>query len=394
MNEPLSSERQGGGHVIRVAHVAGFSDTSASGVDHMVFGLVSHLDPDGVRAEVWDLNPSHASVTERRVGSVSVFQLPSRTRVRGSLLGLPEATRRFIRGRRDGIDLLHLHSVFIPENVWVARFARLPYVLTPHGGYSPRVLAGNNRIAKFVWMRMWERDYVRNASMIHAVSPQELEELRATFGACPFVFVPNAIDLPAVGTSPADRMLGPSKRIVFLGRLAIDHKGLDILLEGYANYVRQQGDTDTELIVAGPDFRSGRDELEALAASLLPSGHVRFTGPLFGRDREALLGSAYVFVHTSRWEGMPFAILEALATGCPVLVTPATNLGDYVEEFGAGVVVDGSAQSVSEGLRKILETPTERYEAHCAAARRLASARFTWPNVAGQMIAEYRKILG
>jgi glycosyltransferase involved in cell wall biosynthesis len=241
---------------------------------------------------------------------------------------------------------------------------------------------------------MWERDYVRNASMIHAVSPQELEELRATFGACPFVFVPNAIDLPAVGTSPADRMLGPSKRIVFLGRLAIDHKGLDILLEGYANYVRQQGDTDTELIVAGPDFRSGRDELEALAASLLPSGHVRFTGPLFGRDREALLGSAYVFVHTSRWEGMPFAILEALATGCPVLVTPATNLGDYVEEFGAGVVVDGSAQSVSEGLRKILETPTERYEAHCAAARRLASARFTWPNVAGQMIAEYRKILG
>jgi glycosyltransferase involved in cell wall biosynthesis len=394
MNEPLSSERQGRGHVIRVAHVAEFSETSASGVDHMVFGLVSHLDPDGVRAEVWDLNPSHASVTERRVGSVSVFQLPSRTRVRGSLLGLPEATRRFIRERRDGIDLLHLHSVFIPENVWVARFARLPYVLTPHGGYSPRVLAGNNRIAKLVWMRMWERDYVRNASMIHAVSPQELEELRATFGARPCVFVPNAIDLPAVGTAPTDRMLGPSRRIVFLGRLAIDPKGLDVLLEGYANYVRHHRDTDTELIMAGPDFRSGRAELEALAASLLPSGHVRFTGPLFGRDRDALLGSAYVFVHTSRWEGMPFAVLEALATGCPVLVTPATNLGDYVEEFGAGVVVDGSAQSVSEGLRKILEIPAEHYEAHCAAARRLSSARFTWPIVAGQMTAEYRKILG
>jgi glycosyltransferase involved in cell wall biosynthesis len=394
MNERPSSERQGRGHVIRVAHVAEFAETSASGVDHMVFGLVSHLDSDGVRAEVWDLNPSHASVTERRVGSVSVFHLPSRTRVRSSLLGMPEATRRFIRERRDGIDLLHLHSVFIPENVWVARLARLPYILTPHGGYSPRVLAGKNRIAKFVWMRMWERDYVRNASMIHAVSLQELEELRATFGARPFVFVPNAIDLPAVGTAPADRMLGPSRRIVFLGRLAIDHKGLDILLEGYANYVRNKRDTDTELIVAGPDFRSGRNELEALAASLLPSGHVRFTGPLFGREREALLGSAYIFVHTSRWEGMPFAVLEALATGCPVLVTPATNLGDYVEEFGAGVVVDGSAHSVSEGLRRILEIPAERYEAHCAAARRLASARFTWPIVAGQMTAEYRKILG
>jgi glycosyltransferase involved in cell wall biosynthesis len=394
MNEPLSSERQAYRHVIRVAHVAGFSESSASGVDHMVFGLVSHLDSDDVRAEVWDLNPSHASVTERRAGSVKVFQLPSRTRAQSSLLGLHEATRRFIRERRDSIDLLHLHSVFIPENVWVARSARLPYVLTPHGGYSPRVLAGNNRIAKFVWMRMWERDYVRNASMIHAVGPQELDELRATFGPCPFVFMPNAIDLPAVVTAPADRMRGPSKRIVFLGRLAIDHKGLDVLLEGYAGYVRHQPDTDTELIVAGPDFRSGRDELEALAASLLPGGHVRFTGPLFGRDREALMGSAYVFVHTSRWEGMPYAVLEALAAGCPVLVTPATNLGDYVEEFGAGVVVDGSAQSISKGLRKILDIPPERYEAHCAAAHRLASARFTWPIVAGQMTAEYRKILG
>jgi glycosyltransferase involved in cell wall biosynthesis len=394
MNEPLSSERQAPGHVIRVAHVAGFSETSASGVDHMVFGLVSHLVSDGVRAEVWDLNPSHASVTERRVGSVSVFQLPTRTRVRSSLLGLPEATRRFIRERRDGIDLLHLHSVFIPENVWVARFARLPYVLTPHGGYSPRVLAGSNRIAKFVWMRMWERDYVRNASMVHAVSRQELEELRDTFGARPFVFVPNAIDLPTVDTAPADRMLGPSKRIVFIGRLAVDHKGLDVLLEGYAHYVSRQHDTDTELILAGPDFRSGRDKLEALAASLLPRGHVRFTGPLFGREREALLGSAYVFAHTSRWEGMPFAVLEALAAGCPVLVTLATNLGDYVEEFGAGVVVDGSAQSVSEGLRKIIEIPAEDYESLCSSARRLASARFTWPIVAGQMAAEYRKILG
>jgi glycosyltransferase involved in cell wall biosynthesis len=65
---------------------------------------------------------------------------------------------------------------------------------------------------------------------------------------------------------------------------------------------------------------------------------------VFGREKEALLDSAFVFVHTSRWEGMPFAVIEALATGCPVLVTPATNLGDYVEGFGAGVVVDGSAQ--------------------------------------------------
>jgi glycosyltransferase involved in cell wall biosynthesis len=242
---------------------------------------------------------------------------------------------------------------------------------------------------------MRERGYVRSASIIHAVSPRELEELRATFGAArPLVVVPNAVDLPAVGAVPTDRMMGPSRRIVFLGRLAIESKGLDVLLKGYASYVRHQRDIDTELIVAGPDFRSGRDELEALAASLFESGHVRFTGPLFGPDKEALLRSAYVFVHTSRWEGMPFAVLEALAMGCPVLVTPATNLGEHVQEFGAGVVVDGSTQSVAEGLRRLLEIPADRYEMLCSAARRLASARFTWPIVAEQLTSEYDKILG
>jgi glycosyltransferase involved in cell wall biosynthesis len=115
---------------------------------------------------------------------------------------------------------------------------------------------------------------------------------------------------------------------------------------------------------------------------------------LFGRDKDALLSSAYVFVHTSRWEGMPFAVLEALAMGCPVLVTPATNLGDHIDEFGAGVVVDGSAWSVAEGLRRILEIPADQYETLCSAARRLASARFTWPIVAEQMTSEYGKILG
>jgi hypothetical protein len=166
-------------------------------------------------------------VTERGAGSVSVFQLPSRTRVRSSLPGLPEATRRFIRARRDSIDLLHLHSASSRRTSgWPGSHA-FPTSSPPNGCYGPRVLAGNNRIAKFVWMHMWERDYVRNASMIHAVSRQELEELRATFGARPFVLVPNA-------------------------------------------YVSHRHDADTELIVAGPDFRSGRDELEAMAASLLP----------------------------------------------------------------------------------------------------------------------------
>jgi glycosyltransferase involved in cell wall biosynthesis len=376
---------------IRVAHVAELLETSVSGVDRTVAGLVTHLERFGVMPEVWHVSNHYSSVQERRSGSVRVFELPAYARMRSAVSRLPRSTRRFIRERRDQIDMLHLHSVFIPDNVWAAREARLPYVITPHGGYAAEVIHGRNWAAKTLWMRMVERKYVGNASLIHAVSPRELDDLRAMFQTRSFVYAPNAIDVPRTAAT-TERMLGSRRRIVFLGRLAVEHKGLDLLLEGYALYVRTEADADVELIVAGPDFRSGLTRLEALSASLMLEDGPRFVGPLFGGDKDAVLRSAYVFVHTSRWEGMPYAILEALATGCPVLITAATNMGGFVEEYGAGLVVEASPEGIREGLKRLLELPAEEYGQMCSAARRLAEERFTWPAVAEQMSAAYRNV--
>ena len=330
---------------------------------------------------------------ETTVGSVRQITLPAYERSRSALFGLPDATRRFVDERRTDVDLLHMHSVFIPDNVWVAKRSDLPYAITPNGGYSPEVLLGRNRVLKTAWSWMHERKYVERARLVHAVSPRELGQLRTMFKIDTLMFVPNAIELPSGTVTRQQRPGDVSKRIVFLGRLAIDHKGLDVLLEGYARYVRLSGDADSELVIAGPDFRSGRSELEALTASLLLERSVRFPGAVFGETKDALLRSARVFVHTSRWEGMPFAVLEALAIGCPVLLTRATNLGDVVEEYGAGVVVEGTAEAVCDGIATILEMPAHRYSAMSTAAQRLVSERFTWPKVAEQVAAAYRTML-
>jgi glycosyltransferase involved in cell wall biosynthesis len=399
VTEPDPSQdaaREGGAHPrhIRVAHVGNFVRSSASGVDRTIAGLVTHLGRLGIEPEVWHLSPDHGSVSTRSTESVNVIQLPAYHRAKSAAVGLPEETVRFVRGRRDEIDLLHLHSVFIPDNVRLAKVAGLPYVLTPNGGYSPQVLRGRNRLAKAVWMRVRERSYVRDADLIHAVAPDELDQLRSLFGNEAMVFAPNAIEMPGDLPGSRETELPPLRTIVFLGRLAVGHKGLDLLLEGYARFVREHSGAESELIIAGPDHRSGRSTLEAMATTLLPAGKVSFPGPVFSPEKEALLRSASVFVHTSRWEGMPFAVLEALAVGCPVLVTRATNLAEFVEESGAGVVVEGTPEGVEAGLRAILEAPPQRYTAMAAAAGRLASERFTWPAVTEQIAAAYRRLLG
>jgi hypothetical protein len=55
-----------------------------------------------------------------------------------------------------------------------------------------------------------------------------------------YVVVPNATDLPAMGSAPADRMLGPEQTYRLPWRLAIEHKGFDVLLKGYASYAKHQ----------------------------------------------------------------------------------------------------------------------------------------------------------
>ena len=64
--------------MIRVAHVAQVSDDCVSGVDKMVVGVATHPSDPNVVSEVWHLEPSISSVTDRSLGSVRVFCLPAR----------------------------------------------------------------------------------------------------------------------------------------------------------------------------------------------------------------------------------------------------------------------------------------------------------------------------
>lgn len=72
---------------------------------------------------------------------------------------------------------------------------------------------------------------------------------------------------------------------------------------------------------------------------------------MFGNVKLAHLACMDLFIHTSRWEGMPMAALEAAALGKPLLVSKATNLGEYVTKYGNGIVLpDNLSKMITESL--------------------------------------------
>lgn len=376
--------------VIRVAHVGGYARDSASGPQRAVAGILQHLPDHGVEVELWQFARNAKEVSWQEIDGIPVLRLPRRRRVPGFLIGLPDKTRAALRTRSSQVDLVHFHSVFISEYTRAGLLLEIPYVISPRGGYNRLVLHGRNRLAKQIWLAAYERRYLTSAKALNAVSPGEAAELENLVSRDQIFYVPNGIDREAL-----DRPIKEpdGKTMLFLGRLAVQHKGLDRLLAGYSLFLNDSGDQSSDLVLAGPDFRGDKDRIEGQIRDLGLQDRVSLTGGVFGQDKWDLIERAYAFVLTSRWEGMPFALLEALAAGRPALVTPETNMGALVEEYGAGFNTTGDTKEISRGIEALLALSQEQYVEMQYQARRLIQDQFTWERTTGELAARYRDIL-
>jgi glycosyltransferase involved in cell wall biosynthesis len=142
--------------------------------------------------------------------------------------------------------------------------------------------------------------------------------------------------------------------IVSVGRLEAP-KDPETLLRAFARLNRARPDTRLLLVGQGPK----REELSALADALGLGDVVSVPG--YVENAYAYMGHASVFVLSSRYEGLPTVLIEALACGCPVVATdcpsgPREILSDG--EYGTLVPVRNAA-ALSDAIRSTLETPTD-----------------------------------
>lgn len=148
--------------------------------------------------------------------------------------------------------------------------------------------------------------------------------------------------------------LGDELAIISVGRLAEEKRG-DVLLHGVA-MARARGVRGIRVMIVGDGEQ--REELECLAAALGLQGIVQFLG--WRSDIDSLLAAADLFALTSDYEGLPFALLEAMRSGIPVLATAVGGVTDAVDQ-GSGIVVPpGNPQDVAETIEWFVDHPAER----------------------------------
>jgi glycosyltransferase involved in cell wall biosynthesis len=291
-----------------------------------------------------------------------------------------------------GPDIVHLHSPYFPEHVPVSRWARragVPYVVTPHGALSPGELALRWAV-KLPYKYLFERSILNGAAFVHALGTHE--QLERYGVRSPIVFVPNGVDprqpspIRHRPLSDAHPALADCTVFFFMGRLEPVQKGLDLLIAAIA----RTGRTDIALVLAGPDYRGGRRQVAKCIEATGCRGPIVLRDPLVGRDKIEALAEADVFVHTSRWEGMPQAVLEAAAHGRPLLVTTVADPADRLRAMNAAIVVQPTVEAIADGLNRFRDmTPHERADMG-ERARRVAT-EFTWQRTASALKDAYER---
>ena len=117
---------------------------------------------------------------------------------------------------------------------------------------------------------------------------------------------------------------------------------------------------------------------------------VLYLEPKYGEDKYRCFLACDVFVHTSRFEGMPMSVLEAMALGRPCLVTPGTNVADVVCE-GGGWQCQPDPVSIAETIKEIYKN-RDSLKTIGQRSHDLIRSRFTWHDVAKQLLIEYENI--
>jgi glycosyltransferase involved in cell wall biosynthesis len=283
--------------------------------------------------------------------------------------------------RRDGCEAILCQEYECPrfdQAVVLGRVLNIPVFATYQGGSTP----------DSALERPFRRATICRAAGLIIGARREIQRVRAAYGvpAERIAIVPNALDVTK--WRPGDRHaartalgIADDVRVVaWHGRVEIDCKGLDVLLDAWEQLCVARPHARLLLLLVG----SGRD-CEALRRRVasLPLGAVRWED-FWVRDRELIwqyLSAADISVLSSRREGFPVAVVEAMACGLPVVATNVSGVADALGDDLAGIVVPREdAAALAKALGRLLDDEPLRRDLG-ERARRRAEREFSLQTV-------------
>lgn len=291
-------------------------------------------------------------------------------------------------------DLLHVHAIFsYPSTaaMAIARQKQVPYIVRPLGQLCEWSLQQSAR-KKQIYLKVIEKANLNHSQTLHFTSYQEQQEVSQLGLSTPSFILPHGLSIPPSIADAHQRLRqylnlpADEPIILFLSRLH-PKKGLDYLIPALGKLSNYR----FTFAIAGSGSKEYESEVESLLVAHSIRDRTHFIGFVKGEIKDILMQGANLFALTSHSENFGLAVLEALAVGLPVLVTPGVALADLVEQQHLGYVAKLNVSAIASSLQQALEHPQEAHRMGDR-ARQLISQRYTWDQVANNLNDIYSQI--
>jgi glycosyltransferase involved in cell wall biosynthesis len=292
------------------------------------------------------------------------------------------------------MDIVHLHGVWEPQLLHAASIARKcgkPYLILLNGMLLPWAMRRGVLKKRFALAIGFRK--MLAGGLLQFGSRDEEQAAHDLGFTQPGVIIPNGVSPEELDNPPplgifraAHPELGDEPFVLFLGRLH-EQKGIDLLLSAFEIVLAKR--PSARLVIAGPDYGLSAN-LQQRIAAMNQQNHLLLIGPIYGSQKRSALRDAAYFCLPSRHEGFSLAVLEAMAMGTPVVISPECHFPE-VAEAGAGLIPSLDPPAIADALLQMLADAPLRNRASVA-AKQLVADHYTWPYIARQTIETYEQL--
>jgi len=294
-------------------------------------------------------------------------------------------------------DAVHIHGLFSfasTAGALCAAYYDVPYVVRPLGVLNAWGIRNRRPFLKKLSLNLLERRILSRAAAVQFTSEQERLEAEMAGAVTQGVVIPIPVASLKVDRNSRNELisskypeLAEKKILLFLSRLD-PIKGLDLLLHGFAQI--RLAHQNVALLVAGTGEESFVTRLRKQAEQLGIQEHVIWTGFIEGHDKHDAFAVADIFILPSYSENFGMAVVEAMASGLPVVVSDRVGIHREIERAEAGAVVRCDSDSISRTVIDLLGD----HEGRTQKARNalLLADRFSSPAVCRALVGLYNNL--
>ena len=288
------------------------------------------------------------------------------------------------------VSIIHSHWI-IPQGfvgAVIRRMINIPHILSVHG--TDIHLINSKKLLKSLFRFVGMNTDLITTNSTHT----DLLVQKCLSSAASNTFViPMGINIPDFLNNRKSSSDNCRKEILYVGRL-IFWKGVQILIEAFSQILKTQYDCILIIVGDGPI----KGDLEELAYNLHISSSVSFLGNISQKDLNYRYSKANVFVlpsinYMEQTEGLGVVLLEAMASGVPVIGSNIGGIPDIIEDGVNGLLVSpGDPQGLADAIIQILENP-ELAARFREAGLKTVRDRFSWDKISDQFIEVYQEVL-